>query len=177
MKISKSICESGSAVNSAQELAEINRFAKTELSSEQVYTFSVVLCDNEVDRDYERFSEEALKQLAELFVGKTGIFDHEWKALNQTARIYRTELVKQADVFNSLGKPYCALKGFAYMLRSEKNEELIAEIDAGIKKETSVGCSLSRRTCSICGDEALACGCGHIPGREYDGKLCYIEMN
>lgn len=176
MKVSKSVCEGGLSVNAAGELCEINRFAKAELSAEQVYTFSVVLCDNEVDRDFERFSETALKQLAELFVGKTGIFDHEWKASNQTARIYRTELVRQPEVFNSLGEPYCALKGFAYMLRSEKNEELIAEIDAGIKKETSVGCCMNRRVCSVCGDEPGSGGCGHVPGREYDGKLCYTEL-
>ena len=34
------------------------------------------LCDNEIDRDWERFSPETLKGLAPLFVGKSGIFDH-----------------------------------------------------------------------------------------------------
>ncbi|MGM9528324.1 MAG: hypothetical protein ACI3UZ_08295 [Oscillospiraceae bacterium] len=166
----------GSAVlESAAELAAINEFAKTELTAEQVYTFSVVLCDNEVDRDFERFSDEALGELAELFIGKTGIFDHEWKAANQTARIYRTELIGNGEL-NSLGQPYKALKGYAYMLRSEKNAELIEEIDAGIKKETSVGCSVKGRRCSICGKELKAGGCGHVKGREYDGRLCYVEL-
>lgn len=158
------------------ELRLINEFAKSELMAEQVYTFSVVLCDNKVDRDFEKFSEESLYQLAELFVGKTGIFDHEWKAANQTARIYRTEVVKEDGARNDEGEQYCALKGFAYMLRNEKNAELIAEIEAGIKKETSIGCSVSRRICSICGQEHRPGGCGHIPGREYDGKLCYLEL-
>ena len=160
----------------AEELELINGFAKTELTEEQVYTFSVVLCDNRVDRDFEKFSDEALEELALLFVGKTGIFDHEWKAENQTARIYRTEVLAPEGERNDEGQPYKTLVGYAYMLRSEKNAELIAEIEAGIKKETSVGCSMGKRICSICGQEHRPPGCGHIPGREYDGKLCYLEL-
>ena len=60
-----------------------------------VYTFSLRLCDNEVDRDLERFAAEALETLGELFVGKSGIFDHQWTAEGQTARIYRTEMVRE----------------------------------------------------------------------------------
>ena len=55
-----------------EELKEINRFTRRELSEEDVYIFSVVLCDNEIDRDYERFSDEALETLSKLFVGVTG---------------------------------------------------------------------------------------------------------
>lgn len=176
MKIYKAGAAGAAVSDIEAELRFINEFAKTEMAAEQVYTFSVVLCDNEIDRDFEKFSEEALSRLAELFVGKTGIFDHEWKAANQTARIYRTELVKAEGIFNEAGEPLVVLKGYAYMLRSEKNAELIAEIEAGIKKETSVGCSVARRVCSICGQESRPGGCGHIPGREYDGKLCYLEL-
>ncbi|NLV86261.1 MAG: hypothetical protein GX025_03450 [Clostridiales bacterium] len=134
----------------------------------------MILCDNEVDRDFEKFSTDALSELSELFVGKTGIFDHEWTAKNQTARIYRTELLEDRDILTSLGEPYKALKAFAYMLKSEKNLELISEIEAGIKKEVSIGCSLKKRLCSVCG--LAEGGCGHIKGREYEGKLCYFEL-
>ena len=53
------------------------------------------LCDNQTDRDLEYFARADLEQLAELFVGKTGIFDHSWSAKDQRARIYRTELVEE----------------------------------------------------------------------------------
>ena len=76
-----------------QALAEINRLAKTPLAPEQVYTFAVRLCDNEVDRDLERFDPDALEELGRLFLGKSGVFDHQWSAQGQTARIYRTELI------------------------------------------------------------------------------------
>ena len=68
------------------------------------------------------------------------------------------------------GEPCRYLKGWAYMLRSEKNQALIEEIEGGIKKEVSVGCAVARRVCSVCGGEISQCG--HMPGRQYDGKLC-----
>lgn len=176
MRIYKEGERSPASTETEVELEEINSFSKTELSQDMVYTFSVVLCDNEVDRDFERFSEKTLEDLSKLFVGCTGIFDHEWKAKNQTARIYRTEIVKEKDIFNSLGQPYVMLKGYAYMLRNEKNAELIESIEAGIIRETSVGCSVKKRVCSICGDEMCSAECGHIPGTEYNGKLCYVEL-
>ena len=51
------------------------------------------------------------------------------------------------------GDAYCWLKGWAYLLRTEKNADLIAEIEGGIKKEVSVGCSVRHSVCSICGGE------------------------
>ena len=59
-----------------EELAIINQFTKRALKEDEVYTFAVRLCDNEVDRDGERFPRATLEELAELFVGKSGIFDH-----------------------------------------------------------------------------------------------------
>ena len=78
---------------SPEELAAINRFAKTPMQAEDVYVFDMLLCDNDVDRDYERFTTKALEELAPLFVGKTGIFDHDWTAGGQIGRIFRTEVV------------------------------------------------------------------------------------
>ena len=157
-----------------EELAYINQFAKTELTEEQVYVFSVRLCDNEVDRDFERFDATALERLGELFVGKSGIFDHQWSAKGQTARIYRTEVVREESMVTAAGDGYCWLKGWAYLLRTEKNQDLIAEIEGGIKKEVSVGCSMGRSVCSICGAENGACS--HIRGETYDGRLCFTEL-
>ena len=136
--------------------------------------FSVRLCDNEVDRDFERFDATALERLGELFVGKSGIFDHQWSAKGQTARIYRTEVVREESMVTAAGDGYCWLKGWAYLLRTEKNQDLIAEIEGGIKKEVSVGCSMGRSVCSICGAENGACS--HIRGETYDGRLCFTEL-
>ena len=157
-----------------EELDQINRFSKAELTADQVYTFSVRLCDNEVDRDFERFGTEDLKRLGELFLGKSGIFDHQWSAKGQTARIYRTEIIREPGTVTAAGDEYRWLKGWAYLMRTEKNQELITEIEGGIKKEVSVGCSMGQSVCSICGAENGACG--HVKGQMYDGKLCFMEL-
>ncbi len=163
----------GTCTVTEEELALINRQSRKKLAAEEVYTFCVKLCDNEVDRDYERFDKAALETLAELFVGKSGIFDHSWSAEGQTARIYKAEVV-EGDSMTAAGDRYCYCKGWAYMLRSEKNAELIAEIEGGIKKEVSVGCAAARSVCSICGGDIASCS--HERGTTYGGKLCFAQL-
>ena len=161
-----------------RELEQIHQFSRKELTAEEVYTFSVRLCDNEIDRDGERFSPQALETLAEKFVGKSGIFDHEWSARGQTARIYRAEVVREPEATTRAGDPLCYVKGYAYMLRTEANRDLIAEIDAGIQREVSVGCAVERSVCSVCGEDIRDREkCRHIRGRTYNGKLCWAELD
>ena len=164
-----------------QALEAIGRYTRRPLREEELYTFSLVLCDNEVDRDYERFSIPALERLAELFVGKTGIFDHDPKGSNQTARIYACRVERVQDRRTSAGEPYCRLLAQAYMVRSEKNRDLILEIDAGIKKEVSVGCAMGRSVCSICGQDRREDPCRHRPGVKYreNGavKVCHTVLS
>lgn len=158
----------------SDDLERINRLTRKKLTAEEVYVFGVRLCDNEIDRDGERFPEETLKELGELFVGKSGLFDHEWSAKGQNARIYRTEVVREEGCVTAMGDAACYLKGYAYMLRTESNRDLIAEIEGGIKKEVSVGCAVSSRVCSICGGDPEMCG--HVLGETYEGKRCCAEL-
>ena len=173
MEIQKDLT-GASGVPAEAELAEINRFAKSPLQAEEVYAFSLRLCDNEVDRDWERFDETALNALGDLFVGKSYIFDHQWTAEGQTARIYRAQVVREPAQMTAAGDGYCWLKAWAYLLRTEKNADLIAEIEGGIKREVSVGCSVARRVCSICGAEGGTCQ--HVPGQRYGERLCYLDL-
>lgn len=174
MKIVKESLGGQEITVSGEDLALINALARKELGAEEVYTFSVRLCDNEVDRDGERFAPQTLEELAGLFLGKSGIFDHQWSARGQAARIYKTEVVWEPDKTTRAGDGYCWLKGCAYMVRTDSTRDLIAEIEGGIKKEVSVGCSVKHRSCSVCG--AGEGGCRHIPGELYDGKLCFTEL-
>ena len=155
------------------DLEQINALARRELTADEVYLFAVRLCDNDVDRDGERFAVETLEELGKLFVGVSGVFDHQWSARGQTARIYRTEVVHEEGTLTQDGQPYCYLQGYAYMMRTEDNAGLIAEIDGGIKREVSVGCAVERVECSICGEDMNASQrCGHQRGQEYGGQLC-----
>lgn len=65
---------------SSEDLALINQLARKELTAEEVYTFSVRLCDDQVDRDFERFSPQTLEELADCLWARAGIFDHQWSA-------------------------------------------------------------------------------------------------
>lgn len=159
------------------QVQKINELTRREFSKEELYAFPIVLCDNEIDRDGERFSVSSLKQLSELFVGKTGIFDHNPKGENQTARIYSTSLVTDNTKKTRSGEDYTYLLGYAYTIRTEKNNDLIKEIDGGIKKEVSVSCAVRERICSICGKNQNTKVCSHISGKTYNGKLCCHILN
>lgn len=119
-----------------QTLAKLNQFTRRTHTAEEVYVFDVILCDNEVDRDLERFSDAALQQLKTLFVGKAGVFDHNPSGKLQTARIFETELETIPGKQTTLGEPYLCLKAHAYMIRTEGNRDLIQEIEGGIKKRS-----------------------------------------
>jgi sulfatase maturation enzyme AslB (radical SAM superfamily) len=121
-----------------EELEQINSMTRRELEEENLYLFSVRLCDNEVDRDGERFTTETLQELAPMFVGKSGIFDHQWSAHGQSARLYKCEVVTEPARLNQAGEVYCWLKGYAYMLRSEHTKALIDEIEEKVAKNCGV---------------------------------------
>ena len=176
MRIVKETAGGEPAQVTAQDLELIGALARRALGAEEVYTFSVRLCDNEIDRDFERFTTQTLEELAPMFVGKAGIFDHQWSAKGQTARIYRTEVVREPGEMTRAGDGYCWLKGYAYMVRTDSNRDLIAEIEGGIKKEVSVGCSVEHAVCSVCGCDRTQNDCGHEKGREYGGQLCWADL-
>lgn len=160
-----------------EDMEKINRFTRRPFTPEEVYTFKVVLCDNEIDRDGERFASQALCGLAELFVGKSGIFNHSMDAKTQTARIYDTAVETDQNRQTSCGEPYARLVAKAYMPRTQGNKDLILEIDSGIKKEVSVGCSMGSAVCSICGADRYEKDCGHRNGEEYHGQICCTVLN
>lgn len=166
----------GAGLPDSAQMSEINKYTRRELSAEEVYVFSVLLCDNEIDRDNERFSIGTLKKLAELFKGKTGIFDHSMEGKNQTARIFLAGVEQDANRRTLAGEPYTMLKAYAYMPRTQKNEDLIQEIDAGIKKEVSVGCAVERVICSVCAQDMRGGACSHRKGTEYEGKKCHAIL-
>lgn len=149
-----------------EQLKRINFFTRRELAADEVFVFSIMLADNEVDRDYERFSTESLKILGDLLVGKTGVFDHSPYAENQCARIFEAWVISE-ERLNSIGEQYHCLKAWAYMVRCDKNADLILGIDAGVKKEVSVGCAIERLMCSICGMNQKITPCEHIKGTQY----------
>ena len=160
---------------SEDDLALINQHTLRELSADEVFVFKLRMCDNEIDRDIKRFTVDALQGFAKLYRGKPVIRDHNPSALNQTGRIYDAEVVQDPERKTSTGEPYTALIAKVYMVRTDSNADQIKEIEAGIKKEVSVGCRVGRLSCSVCGQEMGRCK--HLPGKTYDGIYCHTILN
>ena len=158
-------------------LARINGFTRREFSERELYVFPVILCDNDIDRDGERFSDEALESLRTLFIGKTGIFDHNPSTSNQSARIFDTEVVTDEGRLTKDRRIYKYLRGQAYMIRTADNASLIDEIDGGIKKEVSISCSASKQICSVCGCDHRETQCTHIRGKDYGNGECHFVLD
>ena len=166
MKTTKACTLAAGGMPTPEQLELINRQSKTALTADQVYCFSVRLCDDRPDRDNERFDTEALPRLAALFIGKPGICDHSWSARDQVARIFdaRTEPEGEATI----------LRAWAYMLRGEKTDRIIANSEAGIHREVSVGCAMGARRCSVCGADYGSCE--HRKGQRYGDRTCFCVL-
>jgi len=162
------------------DLSLINQYTRKSLTADDVYTMKLTLCDNEIDRQFDQFTPEALKTLSELFIGKTVILDHVWSVKGQTARIYSAQ-VEATGQNNSLGQPYMRLIAMAYMLNNETNAPIIEALDGGILKEGSSGFSNAKDTCSICGNDFYSSECPHMRGRVYTetgvSKTCFVILD
>ncbi|MCR4924727.1 MAG: hypothetical protein K5917_00400 [Clostridiales bacterium] len=155
-----------------QDLSLINKLSRRALKSDEVYSFNLILCDNNIDRDNEMFSVNALEQLAKGFIGIGGGFNHSMDATKQHARIYHCEVITDETRKNTLGEAYTYLMAKAYIPKTEQNLPLIEEIEAGIKKEVSISCC-AKSICSICHEGSSSASCNHIKGQVYNNKLCY----
>ena len=155
---------------SDSELAEINgKYALKSLSADEIFCFKMAICDNQVDRDHECFSDNAIATLAKLFVGKTIISDHTPSAKNQCARIYATNIESNGTVKRLIAKCYTVI--------TESTKDFITMLSAGIMKEVSVSCRMKSAICSVCGINNVESYCRHVPGREYDNKRCHFILD
>lgn len=134
------------------------------------YTFTIKLCDNEIDDDNERFSSKCLEQMAEMFVGKYGFIGR-----TKVAKIVSTEVVTDDNKWATFHERHRWVKATATIPRTNETEQLIEQIERGEKLKVSVACSVNTRTCSICGNIGISCG--HKLGEYYSGKLCYMTLN
>lgn len=165
------------AIAEDEDVKLINNYTRREMKADELYTFSLVLCDNEIDRDFERFSIPALYTLADLYVGKTGVFDHDAKTENQIARIYKCFVERDEGKKTQAGEDYHRLVAKAYLPITDGNKELITLLDSGIRKEVSVGCAIGKSTCSVCGADLRKQECKHQKGKSYGSKLCHAVLS
>lgn len=150
------------------DLKKINKYTLSPVSADDVFIFKASIADNEQDdRNYMPFNLKSLQDLKKLYPGKTMLKDHRRMADNQIARIYDTELVQDANKQTDLGELHTELIAKIYMIKTDSNKDLIAEIIGGIKKEVSTSTVPSKMICNICGTDNMKDYCRHWPGIEY----------
>jgi hypothetical protein len=151
------------------DLKKINKYTLAPVGADDVFIFKATIADNEQDdRNYMPFNLKSLQDLKKLYPGKTMLKDHSRRADNQIARIYDTELVQNANKQTELGELHTELIAKIYMIKTESNKDLIAEILGGIKKEVSTSTRPEKMICNICGVDNMKDYCRHYPGYEYD---------
>lgn len=151
------------------DLKKINKYTLSPVTAEDVFIFKATMADNEQDdRNFMPFDLKALQALKRLYPGKTMLKDHSRRADNQIARIYDTELVQDESKQTELGEIHTELIAKIYMIKTDSNKDLIAEIRGGIKKEVSTSCVPEKMVCNICGVDNMKDYCRHWPGVEYN---------
>lgn len=127
-------------IQNTELLKKLNEFTHREFTEDEVFIFSITLCDNLIDRDNERFSARALEEMRSMFLGVTGIIDDNGK---HTARIFHTEIVTE-DRGTITDEDYTILKAYVFMIRNTDNADIISQIESE-KKEVSISCSVEKQ--------------------------------
>lgn len=160
------------------DIEKINAYTLAPVNSEDVFIFKATIADNEGDdRNCMPFNMAALEDLKNLYPGTTMLKDHDRAADNQIARVFDCEIVTHPNKMTEFGEVYAELIAKMYMIRTDSNKDLIAEIVGGIKKEVSTSTMPKKMVCNICGADNMQDYCKHWPGEEYDGKTCKMILD
>lgn len=155
-------------------MEKINKIAERPLSEDEVYIFSIVLCNNDLEIYYECFSDKALKILAKEYIGKSALIDFHLGESNKDVCIFDTAIITDNTQRTQIGKPLKYVKANVYAIRNDRTARFISEMENGIEKEGSVVCRAVYK-CSICGKKKSHCT--HIKGKIYNNKMCYVILD
>lgn len=159
-------------IPTAEELTYIQKYLRNPVQASDIFVFNIRLCDNKVDRDYERFTISAIRKLETLYVGRSGIIT----VGNSTSypRIFETwtNINEDIEVVAGDHENLCELWGKAFLLRNWNNSDAIAAIQSKRFNRVSVSCSIKRAVCSICGRES----CKHKKGFLYCGREANVLL-
>jgi len=156
---------------SEEDLALINeRFALRPLRADELYVRRLAVCNDRYDRTWERFPAAYLERFAATLPGKALLAHHDHRRF-PLGRFFKAA-VETAPPAEPGGEPVRWLYGWAYLLNTPANEEVRAQIDAGIYSHVSIGFRWADLACDLCGRSLATAECGHVPGRDYDGRRC-----
>lgn len=133
---------------------------------------TVRLADNEIDRDYERFSIAALQDMAKKFVGKKGIIGEDELGKTQWGRILSCEVRTDNTKITKAGEVYTSLEARVLVNNTSENLSLLNRMMSKVQKG-SVSCSVAHSICSVCGADGSKYSCIHTKGKMFNDKPAY----
>ena len=158
---------------SDDDMKQINKYTRKDYTRDDIYAFEIILCNDDLDTDYEVISKDSLYKLKDLSIGGTGFLTP-----NITARIFDAYIEKVITMKSNsrLQEEKYTLKAKAYVSKNTITEEALNQILN--HPQISVGFSVKQRVCSICCSSEC---CKHIKGRKYIDevgieRLCYKTL-
>lgn len=139
--------------------------------SEETHMFDIVLCNNDIDKDNERFTSDSLFQMAKMFSGIKVFLGDRHAENDCVGRILTCNVVTTSQK-NKLGHPLLELRAKAYIFK-HNNEDIIDGIVSGRIQHVSVGTAVNHSSCSICHSS----DCSHVPGLFYNDMRCYRNLD
>lgn len=156
---------------SKYDMEKIRLYTRKPVKPENVFVFEIKLATNEVDNVGEYFSAECLWSMQFMFLGKTGILKIK-QSYRGTPIIFDTRIEESNTARTKSGDYALALYAKVFMLRTDENKQIIADIEKGRLSQVSIAVSVKRRVCNICGLSE----CQHYIGEVYNGKVCYMAL-
>ena len=132
-----------------------------------LYYFNCVLVTNEVDRNNEKFTTQALREMCSMFIGKIGIIDAPGTTFRP--RIFDTKIKQKHGVTK--------LKASAYVYINNDNDVDRLRNFLLAHKECSISCCCTSKVCSICGRNQHRGPCQHVKGKAYGHKNCVYKLS
>lgn len=113
---------------------------------EDYYVFKIILCNNDVDKDHDRFSIPALYQIRDMAIGKNGILDTIPSKENKSiiARIFDCSVEYDKGKTTIDGEPLLYVQAYAFLDKciSPGCGAIAQKIKEGFYNEVSIGCSI-----------------------------------
>lgn len=143
------------------------------LDADSLFIGRKSLCNDQLDRSHERFPEGYLLRFAETMPGKSVMTGHNY-TLAPEGRYFKAEISTGLAASGVMQRELV----MSYYLLADS--DLARKVKAGIARDVSIGFNPDTRICDLCekdydgwmqgADDA----CGHIAGREHEGKLCTL---
>ncbi len=149
-----------SAAATPRELELVNRFARRPLAADEVYVGECDLCNDRVDRAFERFTPEVLQDFADTLPGKSLLAAHDRGSL-PLGLWFDAHLRGDERGVSYLRPSY-------YIVKTRDNEHHRAQLDGGVYRYASIGFRAKDLVCDICGKSWFGWDCQHYPGQAYD---------